>query len=86
MNTMNRHLVNSMKNIQNKWIQWTSLLLVTAFCVGLITPAASMAAPAHPQETGSSSYLPMLRNNVCRGKLPTSNPSGTQIYGNTGYG
>ena len=75
-----------MKNIQNKWIRWTSLLLVTAFCVGLITPAASMAAPAHPQETGSSSYLPMLRNNVCRGKLPTSNPIGTQIYGNTGYG
>ena len=74
-----------MTNPHNKWIRWTVLLFVTLFCMGVLTPANTMAAPEEPQAIAPSSYLPMLRNNVCRGTRATSNPIGVQIYGGTGY-
>jgi hypothetical protein len=53
--------------------------------MGILTPAETMAAPEQPQAIAPSSYIPLLRNNVCRGTRASSNPIGVQIYGNTGY-
>jgi hypothetical protein len=71
------------KWIRSKWIRGTSWLLMV---VGLLlTPVASMAAPAQPQKFAPSSYLPLTRNNYCSGTRSSDIPLGTQIYGATGY-
>jgi hypothetical protein len=72
-------------NTQNKWIRLTSWLLMVAIL--LVTPATLMAAPAEPDmpNISPSSYIPLLRNNVCGSTRDAGNPLGLQVYGSTGY-
>jgi hypothetical protein len=77
--------MQKMTNARNKWIRFTSWLLMVATV--LVTPATLMAAPADPgaANISPSSYIPSLRNNVCGGTRNASNPIGLQVYGSTGY-
>jgi arabinogalactan endo-1,4-beta-galactosidase len=65
-------------------VRLTRCLLMVLIC--LVIPPRSVAASTGLESVHISptSYIPMLRNDTCSGRLASSNPFGVQLYGATG--